>query len=487
MRTRICLYILLLAPLVVYWQTAFQEYGLTSDYTNLHESRAEPGKLVKTSAARGRPLYGAMLETSFSATGDVANLQWMRLCTILLLTLLAVVLWRQLYQSGWNEIEAAGIGLGIVLLPSAQVLVGWASGWPQALTLLLAAAGFSAIETEIERGGMKRVVALLGGCMIYTAAALIYQANVLFALVIVTAVLLVRTGREPLSDAKWCAFHVAAIAAGLGIGGFIMHLLFGNGVFQQVTEPVAGGVLSFFRYPLPNALALFALNDDHHTGAVFYWLTAIAVVTALVLAYRKIAASADTSIRRRGIYAVSALVVITITVCFVAADRIGTYRVLFALTGIVLVLIVFALRALVVTKKIRPGHYAGLALLCVFIGFLAHRNAYLLLAEPQNAEWDLVQGAVLRADFTKSVRVHVVTAGEDDRTTDRIYGDEFGTLSSDAEDVAKDMVRAALHTRFGDKLPKGGRYELTTSATDPVAGSYDLLIDMRKLRTLAER
>ena len=53
---------------------------------------------------------------------------------------------------------------------------------------------------------MKRVIALLGGCMIYAAASLIYQANVLFALVIVAAVLLVRTGREPLSDAWWCAF-----------------------------------------------------------------------------------------------------------------------------------------------------------------------------------------------------------------------------------------------------------------------------------------
>ena len=485
MRTRICLYILLLAPLVVYWQTAFHEYGLTSDYTNLHESRAEPGKLVKTSAARGRPLYGAMLETSFSATGDVENLQWMRLCTVLLLTLLGVAVWRQLYSSGWNEIEAAGIGLGVVLLPSAQVLVGWASGWPQALTLLLAAAGFSAIETEIERGGMKRVVALLGGCMIYTAAALVYQANVLFALVIVTAVLLVRTGREPLSDTKWVAFHVAAVGVGLGLAGFIMHLLFGNGVFTPVHEPVAGGALSFFLYPLPNALALFALNDDHHTGAVFYWAAALAVVVALVMAYRKIAASADTSIRRRGAYAVTALVVITVTLCFVASDRIATYRVLFALTGIVLILIVYALRALPMVKKIRPVHYAGLALICTFVGYLAHRNSFFLLAEPQNLEWDLMHGAVVRADFTKPVRVHIVTAGENDRTTDRIYGDEFGTVSSDAEGVARDMFRAALHARFGENFPKTGKYVLTTSATDPVAGSYDLLIDMRKLRTLA--
>ncbi|MEJ1972067.1 MAG: hypothetical protein WDM96_06215 [Lacunisphaera sp.] len=85
---------------------------------------------------------------------------------------------------------------------------------------------------------------------------MIYQANVLFALVIVTAVLLVRTGREPLSDGRWCAFHLAAVAGGLGLGRLIMHLLYGNGVFHHATD-ASPGVLAFFLYPLPNALGLY--------------------------------------------------------------------------------------------------------------------------------------------------------------------------------------------------------------------------------------
>ena len=121
MRTRICLYILLLVPLAVYWQTAFYDYGMTTDYANLRAGHDEPGHLVKESASRGRPLYGAMLETSFSAISAVDQLRWMRLVTVGLLTVLGVVVWRQLYNSGWNEIDAAGIGLGVVLLPSAQV------------------------------------------------------------------------------------------------------------------------------------------------------------------------------------------------------------------------------------------------------------------------------------------------------------------------------------------------------------------------------
>ena len=55
-----------------------------------------------------------------------------------------LALWRQLYQSGWTEIEAAVIGLGVTLLPAAQVEVSWAVGWPHVLALVLALAGFAA-------------------------------------------------------------------------------------------------------------------------------------------------------------------------------------------------------------------------------------------------------------------------------------------------------------------------------------------------------
>ena len=483
MRTRICLYILLLAPLAVYWQTVFHEYGLRNDYTALRESREEPSKLVRTSASRGRPLYGAMLETSFAVTNEVENLQWLRLTSVLLLTLLGLVFWRQLFQSGWNEIEAAGIGLGVVLLPSSQVIVGTASAWPQALTLLLALAGFSAIETEIERGGMKRVVALLGGCMIYTAAGLIYQANVLFALVVVFAVLLVRTGREPLNDRWWSAFHIAAVAAGLGLSHLIISLLFSNGLFQPATEALNTSVVSFLRYPLPNALSLYALNDDHFTGAWIYFGLALGVIATLVMGYKKVIAHEDEMIRRRGLYAIIALVALTVGVCVVASDRIATYRVLFGLAGLVLVLMVYSLRTLIVAKKTLLKHYAGLVVICIVIGFLAHHNAYTLLAEPQNAEWEMMRGAVLRADFAKPVRVHIILPTPDDRSTERIYGDEFGSLSSDAENIAKDMFHAAVRTRFPEKLPKGGKSIITTSTTEPQTGTYDLLIDMRKLKS----
>lgn len=492
MRTRICLYILLLTPVLVYWQTVFHDYGMRSDYSHLRVSREDPSHLVKLYAAQGRPLYGAMLETSYAITNDVEGLKWLRLSSVLLLTLLGLVLWRQLYQSGWNEVQAAGIGLGVLLLPSAQVLAAWGSGWAQALTLLLAMAGFSAVETEIERGGLKRVVALLGGCMIYAAAGLIGPSAVLFALVPMAGALLARTGREPMSDIAWSAIHVATLLAGLLAGWATVQGLLSNGVFDEAgglhleTNPFTK-LAWFLANPLPNALALFAINDDFHTGLLIYWGTVALVLAFLIFAYRKVTAGGDPGVKRRWRYCLVALPLLASGITFIAAERSGTYRVLFAICGLVLVLVAYSFRALVLGEKVKPWrHYSLLALIWGAIAYAAHHNAYTLLAEPQGREWEIVRSTVLRGSFNKAVRIFIVTPGVDDRSTDRTYGDEFGSLSSADPQVAEEMVKTALRERFGDRLPKGGSYTLATGTAEPAESEYDLLIDLRRLKSFRE-
>jgi hypothetical protein len=492
MRTRICLYILLLVPLAVYWQTIFHDYGLREDYAYLRESREEPGQMVKLSASLGRPLYGALVETTYSATEHVDQLVWMRLATVLLLTVLGLAVWRQLYQSGWNEVESAVIGLGIVLLPSSQFVAGAASSWPQVLTLVLAMAGFSAIETEIERGGLKRVVALLGGCMIYAAAALIYQSNVLFALVPVTAIFLVRSGREPMTDLKWAAYHIVTLLAGLLFAYLVVQALFSNGVFEESvrmrleTNPFTK-ILWFFIQPLPNSLALFALADDHYHGVIFYALSLLLVLTLLVLGYRRSKAAGNAVLLRKWKICLFGLPFLAQVVSLVAAERAGGYRLIFALAALVFVLVMFAIRVLLEGRKIKPRRiYAGYGVVLLAVAFVAHRQSYLLVAEPQGHEWSLMKGAVLRAGFNKPVNAYIITPTPEHRTTDRLYRDEFGHLSSSSERVAQEMFKAAVRDRYQDKLPKGGSYTVTAGAAEPAADAHDLVIDMRRLQELRE-
>lgn len=492
-RTRICLYILLLAPLAVYWQAIFQDYGMRDDYSHLREAREEPGKLVKFTASDGRPLYGALLETTFGVMDDVNQLPWLRLTTVSLLTLLGLALWRQLYQSGWTEIEAAAIGLGVILLPAAQITAGWAIGWPFALALLLAVAGFSAIETELERGGLKRFVALFGGCMIYALAALVYQSDALFAIVPITAVLLARTGREPMSDVKWLSYHLGALVVGLAVAYFLVQGLFSNGVFQESArmrmEPEPLSKLAWFLvHPLPNALALFALRDDFGTGAVFFWSAAVLTAGIVIAGFRLTANTAEPFWKRKWVWCLLIMPLLAHGISLVAADRSTAYRVLFPLSGLVLVLAVYGLRALATARGLKPlPRYLTLGVLAAAAAFLANLQTRRLLAEPQAHEWNLVKNVVLQGNFTKPVKVFFVTPTIEHRSTERVYGDEFGSLSSDSDWVPLEMFRAALHERFGGKLPKGGSYTFATGRELPADQTFDLVIDMRKLQRRMER
>lgn len=487
-RTRICLYILLLTPLAVYWQDIFHSYGVRNDYANLQEARVESGVLVKSATAYGRPLYGALLETSFGVVEVVRHLPWLRLNSVLLLTLLGLALWRQLYQSGWTEVESAAIGLGIVLLPSAQVTVTWASGWPYALGLLLSVAGFSAVETELERGGLKRIVALLGGCLIYMLAGLVYQPNALFAVALIAAVLMMRTGRENLSDLSWSALHLLAMVVGL-VGSYLLgQMLLANGVVAVTgqlhfeTHPLAK-LGWFFLHPLPNALGLFALRDDLGTGSWIFWGLATGAVILIGFGCRLDLRRDALKLKKRWWLCLGLLPFVASSFSLVAGDQVPAYRSLFALAALVLVLVVCGLRSLLTAGRIKPKRqYLLLTLLVLGAAVSAQRSSHGLIAEPQGAEWEIVRGAVARANFNRATKVYLITPTADERGTARIYGDEYGAPSSQSVETAQAMFHAALYGRFAGELPKEGSYTVAAGPVAPADGDYDLVIDLRQLQ-----
>jgi hypothetical protein len=187
--------------------------------------------------------------------------------------------------------------------------------------------------------------------------------------------------------------------------------------------------------------------------------------------------------KRRWILCLAVLPLVAHAVSLVAAERSVGYRTLFALSGLVVVLVIFSLRTLLGAATGKPLlRYVALALLAAVVAFAANRNTYELIAEPQNAEWELVKNGLARLNFTKPTRLFIVLPALADRSTERVYADEFGSLSSDAEWTAKEMVAAALHERFKGKLPKGGSYTLEFGREPPLAGAYDKVIDLRKLK-----
>jgi hypothetical protein len=278
------------------------------------------------------------------------------------------------------------------------------------------------------------------------------------------------------------------LLVGVGASYFMVKSLFANGVFQESvrmqleTHPFAK-IVWFFTYPLPNALGLFALRDDFNTGAPVFWGAVVVILVIIAMGFRLTARSQGSLLSRKWVWCLVILPLLAHGVSLAAAERSTAYRVLFAMSGLVLVLTVYGLRVLATARGVKPlAHYITLGLLATGAAVVASRQTFTLLAEPQGAEWDLMRTAVLRANFTKPVKVYVITPTLDDRSTDRVYQDEFGSLSSDSDWVPKEMFKAAMRDRFQGKLPKGGSFTFASGRAEPAPSDYDLVIDMRKLK-----
>ena len=153
---------LFLVPLVTYWPATFHDYGLRDDYSNLREAHEEPGTVVKFCASHARPIYGWLLQATYGQTNSVQNLQWMRLLASLLLGAISLVMFRGLRALGWSFSTSLCFAILLALIPSAQVMAGWAVGWPYAAAALLAFGAFFTVEGALAMGlraGAARAVA----------------------------------------------------------------------------------------------------------------------------------------------------------------------------------------------------------------------------------------------------------------------------------------------------------------------------------------
>jgi hypothetical protein len=410
---------------------------------------------------------------------------------VALLSGVAVVLWSQLRKAGWSTAESAAVALGIALLPGAQITVGWAIAWPIALALLFAVLGFAVLESHLQRTGVIRVAAFAGSGFLYFLAALTYQSNALFAIVPLAAVLLVRGEHERLSHTRWVVAHLATLFASLVAAFLLMQVFFSEGVVAEATrmqlepDPLLK-LLWFVRQPLVNSLALFELRDRFDTSA-WFWVVAVCFGAMLALGFRF--GARDASHKVRWLFCLLVLPFVAHAVSLAASSQAIGYRTVFSLSGLVLVLVVFALRSVVEVRRLRPRlQQAAFGALLVVAAVSAQRNAYTLIAEPQHREWELVQTAAQTLRLDADTDVFIIRPGIDDRSTERVFDDEFGSLSSDADWASKEMFKAAMRERFPESLPAGSAYSIVTGAAPPPSpAAYDVVIDLRKLRQEGDR
>jgi hypothetical protein len=480
----------LILPLVVYWPTITHEYGFRDDYSTLREAHERPGWLVQLTTSSGRPVYGALLEASLREIDEVAELSMLRALSALLTGVVGVLLWRQLRRSGWSELQAGAMGTAVMLLPGMQVVVGWAIAWPIALALIVALSGFALVERGMHNTGRLGSVFVAAGTALYFIAGLTYQTSVLFAIVPIAAALLLRPETCARDDARWIIVHVGTLFVALFAGFVVMNMVFSEGVVQEMArmriEPHPFiKLLWFARNPLPNSIALFALRDALATPFRF-WIVFAVVIVVILLGFVFGAKTAQQ--RMRWLFVALLLPFVAHSVSLAASSQAIGYRTLLPLAGLYLVLATFGLRAIAVRFRLPDlAERGALAATVVAAGVLAWHNALTLIAEPQGNEWRLIETAAQRLRLTHDARVYLIRPSADHRSTQRIYADEYGSLTSDADWAAKEMFKAAVRERFPDGLPQGTDYLVTTGFGPPPPVGYDLVADLRELKNLGDR
>jgi hypothetical protein len=483
--------VLVLVPLATYWPATFHDYGLRDDYSNLREAHEEIGKVVKFCASHARPVYGWLLQATYGQTSTVQNLEWMRLVAALLLGVISLVSFRGLRALGWSINSSLSFAVLLALVPSAQVIAGWAVGWPYAATALLAFGGFFTADGALSVGltaGARRAVgqwAVALGLMVVSA--LIYQPSALFYVVPLAGALIAQRHRTVAQTGRWLGIHLGFVAGSLALAYGAMSAMYANHVFVKsgriAFEAHWGEKIAWFlQEPLPNALSLFVVNDNNQRDHALYFGCA-ALVGAILLA------GAYLEWRRHGksrgiiwLCGLFGLPMFAFAVSMLASERYATYRTILAMTGVLLCFLVASVSALTVHWSPKARRLLAAVVISVAF-FTAQHHVYALIAVPQGNEWQLIVAGAkhVRLDGPRP-RIFAIASSPADISTATIYHDEFGSLSSNSEWVPREMFKRAMHDLHPEIANLDSRYDFATGPKLPAGQRFDVIIDLHRLR-----
>jgi len=302
-----------------------------------------------------------------------------------------------------------------------------------------------------------------------------------------TAALIAQRERSPAQTVRWAAIHLGFVTLALGLAYSFMRILYAAGVFVKsgriAFEQHWGEKIAWFLHePLPNALSLFVLNDNNHRDETLYFacagFAALLLIGGVVVEWRKHGPS-------RGLIWLAGLMglpVFAFAVSLVASERYATYRTILAMTAVLLCFLVASVNAL--TEHLSAGFRRAIASTVMVTAFLcAQYHPYALIAVTQGNEWKLiVDGAkqVHLGDFRP--KVFAVASTPADRSTESIYHDEFGSLSSNSEWVPREMFKRAMHDLHANLPNIDSRYDFATGPKLPAGQRFDVIVDLHRLR-----
>lgn len=483
MKTRfLYLPLFLFSTFFIYLLPVSLDYGMRDDYSIIRETHEEPGTVLRFVGSQGRPLYGVLLELSYRHIHSVDDLVWLRLISAFFVSIFSFMLFRQLQRFGWPTWEAVSVALLVIYLPAVQITISWAVGWAWSIPPILAILGFGSAEQALAHKTLSRTWHIIFALVLYVLATAIYQPGTLFAVVVLAALLLSPTVIMSRAETiRRCVFHLVIVFSALILTYALMKILFYSDVFYpssrlQFETDIISKPFWFISQAIPNALTFLVLRDDFDTGVVFFWsifsLFTALLAGALYKQYRN-------NNHFNWLLCVFVLPWVAHCICLVAAERSLSYRTTYALAGLALVLLVAAMRELLPARL----RYVTLSLTVLAAAIMAYQQTRYLIAEPQAREWRMMVAAVNTMQPGIDTRIYLIEPKPADRSTLRVYRDEFGSFSSNSSWAPDEMFKVAMFQRFPDGITQNWHYEFTHGGEEPASNEhYDQIIDMRTLK-----
>lgn len=438
--------ILFVFPFIVYSPVILTNYAFLDDYTATAFGMQHIQNLTTTQVMdSGRPLYAVFIREAFGAVRGISDLRFVRAFGIAGIGALCIAAYRALVRVDVAAPAAFCVALMLGLMPSYQVIAGWAITAPYPWAALSAAIAFN-MQNSVNPDWRR----VSGSMLLLTVATTIYQPAAMVFWVFAAIAWLI-PGRLPSIRSFSRAALIVIMAATVDFVLIkVLPIFFVHAASDSravMTHDVAGKILWFVKYPIFEALNLFSIEPSVRRAVL---VAAICCVGFIAI------------FRRQAVYGIAialALLPAAYLPNLMTAGDWGAYRTQVALGGIVLVIATASVLEL--ARAMRFTRFVPLlgALMLGWATFSSYQNVKYDFALPSWTEYRLISRGILATEFQPNDRAcFVLPAPESDAARDHRY-DEFGINSSAALWVPDPMVYlilshqhskdAGLFSRFG--------------------------------------
>lgn len=249
-------------------------YGFLDDYTLLYQSKVNPGSMTSHILGGGRPIFALTERVIFSQVDDIGELRLVRALALVLTCSVGIVLYRLLRSVGTASWTASGTSALLLVLPSTQVSVAWATMFIVPISMLFALSASAALHRALLASDTFRLRVLLLPCALMSLAVTSYQPGATsfwlgFAIVVLGGGVGMREDLYRL--ARIIGANLLVFAVGLVVGFVVLKVgvaAYGvQGVRAGTVTDVAGKVEWFATRALPRALDPWSLMPRAHVAA----------------------------------------------------------------------------------------------------------------------------------------------------------------------------------------------------------------------------